>query len=484
MLPFQKTTIYKETLTTVYEILQSLNRENAAPVIKKIGDHGLDLTAGVAGAFASNTGNGGSPRFEKALESIHSIIGLLDLGVQTKDISLSDRENIYKKLDGLKNDLNGFSRQQKKIMILSAELGQGHMSVSKAVKDAFEHEYGHDFAVDIYDFQEIISSLLNSFTKNTYESWVKFTPVLYKLLYEGTNTRIPLIKLLNQVNYPFVLNRLSKFFQEKNPDIIISTYPVWSYLACEIRKKAVKDAKFVSIITDSITVHNSWVLADNDYYLVANDDTAASLRKLGVIKEKIKVLGYPVRLEFMEKIDRDKFLLEQNLDPKKFTILFLPTSQQLRKNAKIIKSLSADEKYNIIIITGRDSKLKPKLEKYTDSPNIKIFGWTDKMSRFIKASDLVITKAGGSTVMECVAAGKPMIITSIIPGQETGNAELIKRHGLGLIAEPSRTDICENVEFIKKNYSAYAQNNARLGKPEAALNVASFLAGLIRHPST
>ncbi len=479
MLPFQKTSVYVQALTTVHEILQSLEKKDAPLIKNKIEEEGMNLTANVAKAFANPEQKDHGLHFEKAEESIHGIMALLDLSAKNSDMTAEEKEEIFKKLNGLRNNLAGFKSKQKRIMILSAELGQGHMSVSKAIKEAFEHNYGHDYDVEIIDFQEVISSFINSFTKSTYESWVKFTPSLYKLLYESTNTRVPLIKLLNQVNYPFVLTKLTKFFQEKNPDLVISTYPVWSYLASEIRKKTNKNAKFVSVITDSITIHNSWVIADNDYLLVANNDTATSIHKLGVPYEKIKVLGYPVRLDFIQKTDREKFLEEIGLNPKKFTVLFLPTSQQQRKNIRIINSLTENNKYNVIVITGRDSKLRPKLEKYGNKTNVKIFGWTDQMPTFIKSCDLVITKAGGSTVMECVAAGKPIIITSIIPGQEAGNAELIQRYHLGVIAEPAQKDIAGDVEFIRKNYTAFTRKIAKMSRPQAALDIADFLSGLL-----
>lgn len=479
MLPFQKTSVYVEALTTVHEILQSLEKKNTPLIKNKIEEEGMNLTTNVAKAFANPDLKEHGFHFEKAKESIHGIMALLDLSTKNSDMTAEEKEEIFKKLNDLKNNLSEFKSKQKRIMILSAELGQGHMSVSKAIKEAFEYNYGHDYNVEIIDFQEVISSFINSFTKSTYESWVKFTPGLYKLLYESTNTRVPFIKLLNQVNYPFVITKLTKFFQEKNPNLVISTYPIWSYLASEIRKKTNKNAKFVSVITDSITIHNSWVIADNDYLLVANNDTATSIHKLGVPYEKIKVLGYPVRLDFTAKPNREKFLEEIGLNPKKFTVLFLPTSQQQRKNIRIIKSLTENNKYNLVVITGRDSKLKPKLEKYGNKANIKIYGWTDQMPTFIKSCDLVITKAGGSTVMECVAAGKPMIITSIIPGQEVGNAELIHRYHLGVVAESAQKDISEDVEFIRKNYTAFTRKIAKMSKPRAALDIADFLSGLL-----
>ena len=62
------------------------------------------------------------------------------------------------------------------------------------------------------------------------------------------------------------------------------------------------------------------------------------------------------------------------------------------------------------------------------------------------SSHLVVSKAGGATTHECVAAGVPMIITQVIPGQEAGNGRLIAEHNAGaygLTAAEARATIAE-----------------------------------------
>jgi UDP-N-acetylglucosamine:LPS N-acetylglucosamine transferase len=481
MLPFQKTQVYMETLNVIHDVLQTFRQKNIPVIQQKIEEEGLNVTTNVAKAFSKPNNYLLDEHLETANESILGIISMLDLSIKNSDISDNEKEEIFTKLTRLKKNLSNFQSKQKKILILSSNIGQGHMTAAKSIKEGIEYNYGYDYSVEIIDFQEVLSSFINSFTTKTYENWVKFTPSLYKFLYEKTNKKIP-AKLINQLNYPFVITRLNKFFEEKRPDLLISVFPVWSYLASDIWKKKKKNAKFISVITDSITIHNSWVIADTDHFIVANKDTAESVQKLGIEKEKIQIMGFPVRLDFMKKLNKDKFLKKYELDPNKFTVLFLPTSQQSRKNIRIINDIIENNKRtNIIIITGRDSKLKPKLEKIAKKKkNIKVLGWTEEMTQFIQVSDLVISKAGGATTMECIAAGKPMIITSVIPGQEKGNAQLIKRYHLGIIADSPSSKISEHIKYIQKRYSTFEKSINRLSKPKAALEIADFIIDLIK----
>lgn len=364
----------------------------------------------------------------------------------------------------------------KNIIILSAEMGQGHMSAAKAVKEGIERLYGDRYNVEIIDFMAFLSKRIHRVSKKTYERVAQSAPILCDLVFKTWDRKWQM-KLLNKLNYPIAYRKLKKFFHEKQPDLIISTFPVWDHLAREAFRKYNKNLKFISVITDSINIHNAWTLADMDYQIVANKETANAVKKLGVKENKIKTLGFPVRLDFLEpKNNRDEFLKEHSLDPNKFTILFLPVSQRHRKNIKILQELTKNESdCNIIVISGRDRKIKEKLEGYKFPKNVKLLGWTDHMADYIKASDVVITKAGGATVMECIAAKKPLIITAMIARHESGNAEVVKSYRLGIMAYSRDANIPECIDQIRKFYPRYQKNLAKISNPAAALKIAKFV---------
>lgn len=479
MLPFQKTTIYQETLNTLNEVLQQYTRNHNPHLSNKLQEEAFTITTNLAKAF-NNLKEEENPHFKKSIESIVGMIALMDLDQEEKTTISPVRRELTDKLYNLQLDISKFKTKQKKILILSAKVGQGHMTAAHSVADAIHNKYGYDYDVEIVDFMELLSSIINVVTKTYYENSVKFAPSMYKFLFESSDRNSQIVKILNQVNYPFVLTKIKKFFEEKQPDLLISTFPIWNYLAAEIWKKYNKDAKFISIITDSITIHSSWTLADTDYHIVANDDTKAVIEKMGVKSEKIKTLGFPIPLKFLEKNEKKNILSTLDLDPKKQTILFLPTSQGPRKNQRITKEiLGYSENQNLIIITGRDSKNKPRLEKLTEGrSNVRVIGWTDKMPEFIQAADIVVTKAGGATIQECIAAQKPMVITSVIPGQEQGNAQLIKRYHLGIVAA-ARDNIAEHIDFINKNRAMFERNLKKNSNPQASLEIAEFIHDLL-----
>ena len=84
----------------------------------------------------------------------------------------------------------------------------------------------------------------------------------------------------------------------------------------------------------------------------------------------------------------------------------------------------------LTITVGKDASFKEAVERAVEG-RAEVLGWTDRIPALMLSSHLVVSKAGGATTHECVAAGVPMIITHVIPGQEAGNGRLIAEHDAG-----------------------------------------------------
>src|SRR6267142_1356891 len=93
---------------------------------------------------------------------------------------------------------------------------------------------------------------------------------------------------------------------------------------------------------------------------------------------------------------------------------------------------------------------------------------------------LLIGKAGGAMVQEAMAAGCPMIINQVIPGQEEGNARLIEELGVGAVASKKK-DVTELVADAFANgcreWKKWRTNLQRLSRPDSALRIAELVLG-------
>ena len=177
--------------------------------------------------------------------------------------------------------------------------------------------------------------------------------------------------------------------------------------------------KFITVVTDSITINSTWFRAPSDYFCVANEATADVLIKGGVAHKHIQTLGFPVNPIFAE--NHAELPLPVGDEPRR-ALYIINTGK--KKAGKAIDRLLEIDDVHLTIIAGRDPVLRAKLiERTRDvADRVKVLGWTNQMPELMMSHHLVISKAGGATVQEAIAARCPMIVNQVIPGQEEGNA--------------------------------------------------------------
>jgi processive 1,2-diacylglycerol beta-glucosyltransferase len=91
---------------------------------------------------------------------------------------------------------------------------------------------------------------------------------------------------------------------------------------------------------------------------------------------------------------------------------------------------------------------------------------------------VLVSKAGGATVQEAIAAACPMIINQIVPGQEEGNAQLITQTKSGTVA-PGNDEVVATLTRAfadeGKLLREWSANIAKISRPAASLEIAKFL---------
>jgi 1,2-diacylglycerol 3-beta-galactosyltransferase len=107
------------------------------------------------------------------------------------------------------------------------------------------------------------------------------------------------------------------------------------------------------------------------------------------------------------------------------------------------------------------------------------------MARLMTAADIIVTKAGPSTIAEACVAGLPMIISGKVPGQEDGNVDHIVDNGAGVYA-PSPELVGEAlaawVNSARSTLDDYAAAAIKLARPRAAWDVAQEIHTITQNP--
>ena len=149
----------------------------------------------------------------------------------------------------------------------------------------------------------------------------------------------------------------------------------------------------------------------------------------------------------------------------------------------IVKRLLALNEVRVAVTTGRDEDLARRISGIAAElgKKVDVFGWTPEMPRLMAESHLLISKAGGATVQESLAAKTPMIITQIVPGQEEGNARLVLERKAGALATtPAAIAATAQAAFADggRQWIQWKQAASSLSRPSAADDTAEFLLNL------
>jgi UDP-N-acetylglucosamine:LPS N-acetylglucosamine transferase len=150
----------------------------------------------------------------------------------------------------------------KKILILTAGFGDGHNAAARSLRDAIEL-LDENSRAEVLDLFADSYGAFNTLARKAYLGVVQYAPSLWGGIY-------------SMLENPFVEKQLGSFtrlqamlekiLNETQPDCVVSTYPVYGHVIKKIFAGHERPFKFITIVTDSITINSSWFRAPSDYF--------------------------------------------------------------------------------------------------------------------------------------------------------------------------------------------------------------------------
>ena len=342
----------------------------------------------------------------------------------------------------------------KKILIIYVSAGDGHKKAAEAQHESFLNSDSNEARVVLVDALEYTTPFFRFGYKKTYEIMIKFMPWIWGFFYRMLNNKfffivaIPFRRLVNGLNS----RRLEEFLLKENFDLILSTHFFAPEIISHLKEKGLTRVKLINIVTD-FKPHRFWIAKNIDGYFVASDITKTGFIRMGVDKDKISVSGIPISKKFSDLISKEHARNSIGINKDRFTILLMGGGLGVGPIKEILLNLQKlDLDCQIIAVCGRNKSLADELGKLSHSLDKKtiVYGFSNQIDILMAASDIMISKTGGATVSESLAAGLPIIALRPIPGQETGNAEFLCDNGIGFRVK--RLD--ENNGIIIKLYKS------------------------------
>ncbi len=359
----------------------------------------------------------------------------------------------------------------KKVLILSAAVGAGHLRAAEALEKAFVQSNAAAEVRNI-DVLNYTNSLFRRLYGKAYLDMVNRMPEVLGWMYDSLD------KPWQNERRRLALDRLNtqpliKFLKNYQPDIAVCTH----FLPAEIISWLTAKEKITfpqAIVVTDFDVHALWLVHNYERYFVAMDETRVHLEKLGIPADKITVSGIPIDPIFSEQKDKQAMREKYQLEKDRLTILVSAGGFGVGNIERLLIALGdLQTPAQILAICGRNEELKSKLETLaaeklnTETLTFKPIGYTTQMDELMSASDLIVGKPGGLTTSEALAKGLIFVVVNPIPGQEERNSDHLLEQGCAIKCNNLPT-LAYKIDALINDEKRFAQMKKNVAKLRAS----------------
>ncbi|HEV8436564.1 MAG TPA: glycosyltransferase [Methylomirabilota bacterium] len=322
-----------------------------------------------------------------------------------------------------------------RVLILTASYGSGHNRVAATLAAEFRRSGALPRVVD--HFHDLVHPEFDRLTRNLYYAVLRRAPLLWGAAYwlgDQLPVSSPLLMGINRLG----TRRLRRLLATERPDHVVSVHPTPVAALSQLRSRGDHIPSHTTVFTDFVA-HTQWIYSHVDRYCVPAEEIARDLLARGVPRERVVVTGIPVAPEFAEPSERAQARLALGLSPRLPVLLFMDGSGggfgRLEEATRTILG-TEEPPLQALVVAGWEQSLEAGLRRLCAGreSRVKIFGFVDNVRELMAAADFLVTKAGGLTLGEALAAELPVICFGSLPGQEARNERFAAMAGVALVA--------------------------------------------------
>jgi 1,2-diacylglycerol 3-beta-galactosyltransferase len=262
----------------------------------------------------------------------------------------------------------------------------------------------------------------------------------------------------------------------------VSVHPLATTAA--LKALGTKRPPFYTVVTDLITTHALWFDTRADRTLLPTESARERALHYHMPPDRLEVVGLPVAERYCAPIG-NKITLRRRLGwPADLPMVLIVGGGDgmgpLAKTARAVDESGL--RLGLVVVCGRNVKLQASLQSQTWENPAFIYGFTRDMADFMRAADVIVTKAGPGTIAEALNANLPIILYAKIAGQEDGNVSFVESEGAGIWAPKPQLVVRVLTRWFSRPEEQREAIEAarRAARPDAAHRIARILANRLR----
>ena len=371
-----------------------------------------------------------------------------------------------------------------KILFISSNYtGNGHKSIIQSLYNQFE-KLNQGISIEEVD-AFLLGGVFTKTLSKLYNKVAVFAPRLWGALYKLGN-KIP--SLINSFIESTIKKNFLKLIQESKPNLIVTVHPAFIGSIINILEKNGLNIPVIVIVADLDNISHLWADKRSLYTLCPSKESYNSLVELGIPKDRLRIFGFPTRDIFNHVSAENVHIpIACTVDNSRLNFFIMNGSQGGSFSKQISESLLENFNCNVVILVGKNTRLKKSLESYLKPKypdRITVYGFTDKVNYYMMNSDILLIRASPNVLMEAINLCKPVIITGSFTGQEEKNPQFVTRNNLGVE--------CEDINKLPQVVRELIDNNGKMLKeiresqlkfrqPNAASDIVKFIVSVLQN---
>ena len=305
--------------------------------------------------------------------------------------------------------------RKKRVLVTYVEAGFGHITTANSIADAIENL--HDPNIEVirkYTFKDDphLRKIEKSFIRDV--KWANTFPWHNYIQMAATH-----IGGIHE-SLPFVVStfycRARKTYlnmlAEIQPDIIIDTHYLTSFLATQYRDEYDSHVKVVTYDPDN-DVHNWWNIRV-DKFIVNCRLAFHDALEHDFTRQQLMIVPFVTRKEIMDVTESKAFYrTKYDLPQERFTVMVAAGGYGKSGMNRVVDALMfVKHPITVIAICGTNKRLYRRLQRMKSAvaPHIDLrpYEFVDKVYELNRASDVLITKGGPNAMLDSALMGVPI----------------------------------------------------------------------------
>lgn len=316
-----------------------------------------------------------------------------------------------------------------RVLILSANTGEGHNSCAKAIQEVYDNNNVH---CDIEDVLSFVGPKFSRFISWGHSTMYKSLPCLFRYGYTFFERHPGNFDKNN-----WVYNVLSKasenlynHIKENDYDTVICVHIFSSYILTDVLEKYELNIKSCFVATD-YTCSPSAKNSNLDYYFIPDDSLADEFECDTIPKSKMVSSGIPIRQAFYEHCSKEEAKEQFGIDRNHPHLIMMCGSMGCGPMKRLVRLMSHENGFEMTVVCGSNEKLYRRLSKrHSSNQNIHIRGYERNMPLLMDSADLYLTKPGGLSTTEAYVKNLPMVCIDAVAGCEEYNCRYFMEKGV------------------------------------------------------